>query len=422
MARTKSPALRRAPSDTFKQANGHKHSLSEVVEGIEKGIESTAELAARDPTEQKQAGILALAICIGGIYASFLSWAFLQERITTTTYGPKNARFSYSIFLNTVQSAFAALTGFVYLVSSSPRDPKTSARRIPAIFPSTQILMPLLLIAITQSLASPFGYASLKHIDYVTFILAKSCKLLPVMFLHITLFQKRYPIYKYMVILCVTLGVAIFTLHNPSTAKKAAKKASRQDSADVNNTLGLFLLGVNLLFDGLTNTVQDHIFTTFKGFTGPQMMCAQNIISTGLTVVYLFLSPSIAGTPLGSWVGLSATSAGELKDALAFVTTYPAVGWDVLAFAACGAVGQVFIFHTLAHFSSLLLVTVTVTRKMLTMLLSVVLFGHTVTQMQWLGVGLVFGGIGAEAGFTMREKKAKAKAKEMAKANGKKGQ
>lgn len=229
------------------------------------------------------------------------------------------------------------------------------------------------------------------------------------MFLHISLFQKRYPIYKYLVILCVTLGVAIFTLHNPSTAKKAAKKGV---NADASMTLGLFLLGVNLLFDGLTNTVQDQIFTSFKGFTGPQMMCAQNIMSTALTVFYLLLSPYIAATPLGSWLGLSnGSNPGELREAIAFCTTHPAVGWDVLSFAACGAIGQVFIFHTLAHFSSLLLVTVTVTRKMLTMLMSVVLFGHRVTQMQWLGVGLVFGGIGAEAWYQRVEKKAKMEAK-----------
>ena len=310
-----------------------------------------------------------------------------------------------------MQSAFAAITGLIYLISSAPRHPKTGARNIPPIFPSKQILFPLLLIAVTSSLASPFGYASLKHIDYVTFILAKSCKLLPVMFLHISLFQKRYPLYKYLVILCVTLGVAVFTLHNPSTAKKAAKKGL---NVDASKSLGLFLLGVNLLFDGLTNTVQDQIFGTFKGFTGPQMMCAQNIMSTALTVSYLVVSPYLAGMPLGSWIGLSPTGKGELHDALTFITTYPTVGWDVLAFSACGAVGQVFIFHTLAHFSSLLLVTVTVTRKMLSMLASVVLFGHQVTGMQWVGVGLVFGGIGAEAIVKRVEGKRKMEAKKKA--------
>ncbi|UPX12867.1 UDP-galactose transporter [Ascochyta rabiei] len=404
------PAKRTA-SGTKQHANGFSHQLDDAVHSIEKKIEEQAELAARNPAEQKEAGIVQLIVCVGGIYASFLSWAYLQERLTTTTHGPSNARFTYPVFLNTIQSGFAAITGLVYLFLSAPRSKTTGARRVPPIFPSKQILFPLLLIAITSSLASPFGYASLKHLDYVTFTLAKSCKLLPVMALHITLFQKRYPLYKYAVIVCVTLGVAMFTLYNPSTAKKAAKKGV---SADASKTLGLFLLGVNLLFDGLTNTVQDNIFTKFKGFSGPQMMCAQNIMSTALTVSYLLISPYIAGTPLGSYIGLSPTGNGELSDALAFVTTYPSVGWDVLGFAACGAVGQVFIFNTLAHFSSLLLVTVTVTRKMLTMLTSVFLFGHAVTGMQWVGVGLVFGGIGAEAGYGQLEKKRKAEAKRLA--------
>lgn len=60
----------------------------------------------------------------------------------------------------------------------------------------------------------------------------------------------------------------------------------------------------------------------------------------------------------------------------------------------------------------------TVTRKMLTMLLSVVWFGHRIQGMQWLGVGLVFGGIGAEGLITRREKVAKEKAKQTAKASG----
>lgn len=71
---------------------------------------------------------------------------------------------------------------------------------------------------------------------------------------------------------------------------------------------------------------------------------------------------------------------------------------------------------TLSIFGSLLLVTVTVTRKMLTMIISVLWFGHSLTGMQWLGVGLVFGGIGIEAELSKREKKAKEPAKRKAKA------
>lgn len=70
---------------------------------------------------------------------------------------------------------------------------------------------------------------------------------------------------------------------------------------------------------------------------------------------------------------------------------------------------------TLSIFGSLLLVTVTVTRKMLTMIISVIWFGHSLSGMQWLGVGLVFGGVGIEAELNKREKRAKGRANGKAK-------
>jgi len=377
------------------------------------------------PDAPGQAGLTQLIICIGGIYASLyvstglscleiqsdwvssLSWAVLQERITTTPYGAPSSpeRFTYSIFLNTVQSAFAALTGYIYLLSTSSNNTTN-----PSIFPSRAILGPMILVSITSSLASPFGYASLAHIDYITFILAKSCKLLPVMFLHLTIFRKRYPLYKYLVVLLVTAGVAIFTLHHPSSS--SSSKSSRP--ATTSSAWGLLLLSINLLLDGLTNSTQDHIFTnpSIRPYTGPQMMAAQNILCTLLTTTYLLLSPSSVIQSLTHTLAIDLPNAGtELHSALAFIRAHPAIGYDVLAFSACGAVGQLFIFYTLSHFSSLLLVTVTVTRKMLTMMLSVLWFGHRLSGMQWVGVGLVFGGVGAEGWIQRREKVAKERAR-----------
>ena len=71
MARSK-PAtpVRRTPSDTHKHANGVAHQLDGAVHSIEKKIEGQAELLARNPQEQKEAGLLQLLICVGGIYAS----------------------------------------------------------------------------------------------------------------------------------------------------------------------------------------------------------------------------------------------------------------------------------------------------------------------------------------------------------------
>ena len=224
------------------------------------------------------------------------------------------------------------------------------------------------------------------------------------MFLHLTIFQKRYPLYKYGVVASVTLGVAVFTLYHPSTASKNSKAGPAGSSM-----YGLALLGINLLFDGLTNTVQDHVFSTpqrYGSFKGPQMMVAQNLISTVMTAAYLLLTPHLPTLPLSS-----PASSNELSNAISFLSRHPSALYDVLGFAACGAIGQIFIYMTLNRFGSILLVTVTVTRKMLSMLLSVVWFGKSLTHGQWLGVALVFGGVGVEGWIQRREKLAKEKAK-----------
>ena len=137
-------------------------------------------------------------------------------------------------------------------------------------------------------------------------------------------------------------------------------------------------------------------------------MVAQNLLSTILTIGYLLLSPFY---PSSLFFASEASNSNELAEALEFIARNPSIFVDILSFAACGAIGQIFIYYTLSKFSSLLLVTVTVTRKMLTMMLSVLWFGHKLSPMQWVGVGLVFGGIGNEARIQRNEKLAKEKVK-----------
>lgn len=353
---------------------------------------------------QEAAGLSHLFICVGGIYTTFITWGILQERITTTPYTSpgqqKGEIFSYTIFVNTVQALFASLVGYLYLILSS-RDKK----QIPAVFPTRNIVGPLFLVGLTQALASPFGYASLKHAGYITYILAKSCKLVPVMVLRVILYRTRYPLYKYAVVALVTAGVAMFALYNPSTRRKASKGSAQDDQ---NLPWGLFLLGVNLLFDGLTNSTQDYINAAHRPYSGPQMMCAVNSVGVLLYSSYLFSAPYL--TNILPATVLPPAAASELVDAVSFIRRHPKVMNDILLFALSGGVGQVFIFHTLNKFSSLLLTTVTVTRKMLTMLFSVFLYGHKLTSGQWVGVGLVFGGVAAEAGVGRWEKQRKERA------------
>ncbi|ORX88416.1 UAA transporter [Basidiobolus meristosporus CBS 931.73] len=302
--------------------------------------------------------MLRLGLCVLGIYACFLTWGVLQERVSTTTYG-EGQKFRYFIFLNAVQSLAASCVAYLYL--------KFNRRDLGN--PSWELLKNYAQVAVTNVLASPFGYASLKHIDYPTLILGKSCKLVPVMLMNVVLYRRKFPLYKYVTVFLVTLGVSAFMLLQP------VKKAS----GTVNSLYGLFLLTINLLMDGATNSTQDQIFRKYK-VNGQQMMFFMNLIGSGLMFLWL----------LNPWNS-------ELSEALQFCSSYPGVIKDILTFSICGAVGQCFIFYVLESYGSLSLVTVTVTRKMFTMLLSVFWFNHHFSSGQWIGVALVFAGIGLEA-------------------------
>lgn len=390
-------------------ANGHvKGRTNGKVTSPSKNAFEPKRPAPRPPQRQEQAqatsqgSVVSLVICVGGIYASFLTWGLFQEQITTTPYTPEPNTFfpsqnsaveyfRYPIFVNTIQALFAFISGSVYLYLSTGHY---------SIIPSRAALSPLALVSITTTLASPFGYASLAHVDYLTFVLAKSCKLLPVMFLHITLFNKRYPLSKYLIVLAVTAGVAVFTLYHPPKPGKPSKNAA------TSSYYGLALLGINLLFDGLTNTVQDHLFRSPQRYgpvKGPQMMVSSNALGFLLQASYLLITPFIPPFLLPT----SGKSGPEFQSALAFINRHPSVLRDILTFCVAGAIGQLFIFATLERFSSLVLVTVTVTRKMLTMVLSVVWYGKRLGRMQWWGVLLVFGGVVAEGWLGQREKKKK---------------
>lgn len=61
---------RRTSLQTNSLSNGVSHQLDGAVHSIEKKIEEQAELHARNPQEQKEAGLIQLVICVGGIYAS----------------------------------------------------------------------------------------------------------------------------------------------------------------------------------------------------------------------------------------------------------------------------------------------------------------------------------------------------------------
>ena len=125
-----------------------------------------------------------LVFLSGGIYATFLTWAVLQERVSTKTYGGE--RFSYFIVLNLVQGVVAATCSVFYVYGSG---------RHMYMLPRP-LFTKMLRASLSQSLASPFGYYSLQFVNFPIMTLAKSCKLIPVMLVSMIVYRQRFPLYK----------------------------------------------------------------------------------------------------------------------------------------------------------------------------------------------------------------------------------
>ncbi|KAK6460411.1 UDP-galactose transporter [Scheffersomyces coipomensis] len=325
----------------------------------------------------KKGSVITLVVCVLGLYGSFLSWSILQERINTKPYGDEY--FKAPLIVNITQALFASIVGLIYSLIATRSNPFTifTHNEKPIAY---KLLTSFILISITSSLSSPLGYMSLKHVDYLAFLLAKSCKLIPVMLVHLVFYRTRFPLFKYIVASSITFGVILFTVFH-------SKKKEKDTLNDGKTVLGMIQLVGSMLLDGLTNSTQDQIFKLNKSsssivkVTGAKLMCILNlfvfILSLGYALIFEYDS--------------------EITYTVNFIHKYPQVLMNILEFSVFGAIGQIFVFIILEKFDSLILITATVTRKMISMILSVILFGHYLTSLQWCGVGLVFGGIGYEA-------------------------
>merc|ERR1719282_832419 len=101
---------------------------------------------------------------------------------------------------------------------------------------------------------------------------------------------------------------------------------------------------------------------------------------------------------------LIATGLGEINTGGAFLVANPEIMGKIARFAVCSAVGLSFIFYTIANFDPLILSTVTTTRKIFSVLLSIFLKGHSLSMTGWSGIALSCSGIVSEMTLKMAGK------------------
>ncbi|XP_064329183.1 solute carrier family 35 member B1 [Phalacrocorax carbo] len=308
---------------------------------------------------------LRLPVCFLGVFACYFYYGILQESITRGRYGEgaKQEKFKYALTLVFIQcvinAAFAKL--LIHFFDAVKAD-RTRSWLYAAC-------------SLSYLGAMVSSNSALQFVSYPTQVLGKSCKPIPVMLLGVTLLRKKYPPAKYLCVLLIVAGVALF-LYKP-------KKGAGSD--DHVFGYGELLLLLSLTLDGLTGVSQDHMRAHYQ--TGSNhMMLNVNLWST------LFLGAGILFT-------------GELWEFLSFTERYPSIIYNILLFGLTSALGQSFIFMTVVYFGPLTCSIITTTRKFFTILASVILFANPISTMQWVGTVLVFLGLGLDAKFGKGVKK-----------------
>ena len=236
-------------------------------------------------------------------------------------------------------------------------------------------------------------------------ILVKSSKPVPIMIIGILLYRQRYASWKYASVLLLTSGIAMFSYFKASSSTSSSSMPTNisnivDDSnrlignfefcptnyndnecshlkGILENLIGIFLVGLNLAFDGFTNNEQDSLFMKYS-VSGYDMMKNVNLWQSLYLTLYLVIG----------WTFVRENS--ELHNGLYAISNSPQLASDIGIFCLCASVGQCLIFNVIKEFGSLTWVTISITRKLFTILFSVFIYNHSINMFQWCGVGLVF--------------------------------
>jgi len=311
-----------------------------------------------------------LLIGAGGIYAAFLYYGSLQEDVFRYVSPVDGTSFKQAWFLQVMEAFANVVIGFLGMQLTGPT--KGIPLRMFGISGAAQV-----------SAKACTSLALANGLSFPVATLAKSGKMAPVMAGSLLLGGATYTLREYLQVAAIIGGTAIVSM------------GKKKSSSSVDNSLmGVFYIVLSLALDGVTAGFQKRLKTeTAKVGVKPKpydfmfwtnlFMCLTAVIIAGIL--------------------------GEIASGVSFLVANPEIMSKIARFAVCSAVGQSFIFYTIANFDPLILSTVTTTRKIFSVLLSIFLKGHTLSMTGWSGIALSVSGILSELQAKAASKKTKAK-------------
>lgn len=311
-----------------------------------------------------------LLLCFGGIFFSYLVFGILQEKITRGKYDSEGKdKFKFVQVLVFIQCVVNTIVAKCILISK-----RGSARDFVTDRTPTYLYICSGLSYVGAMVASN---KSLAYISYPTQVIGKACKPIAVLILGMLWAGKKYGLKKFLCILIIVIGVALF-MYNPEKASKNTNESSLG--------WGEMCLLISLTLDGFTGAFQEKMRATEYKTTEHNMMFNMNKWSCVALLFGIIFS-------------------GEYSQFWEFQSKYPNVWGMILVYSLCSAVGQHFIFVTVVTFGPLMCSVITTTRKFFTVLCSVILFRNPMSAQKWFATLLVFLGLGLDIVYGKKHKK-----------------
>jgi adenosine 3'-phospho 5'-phosphosulfate transporter B2 len=296
------------------------------------------------------------AACFFGLQISYLIWGIMQEMIMNTKYTPTplnpSGMFPSATFC-VFSNRFLAIIAAAIICWAKHGTVQSNA--------------PLLYFtpcALSNTISSWCQYQALSFVNFSLQTLFKATKVIPVMIMGKVLKGSTYSVVEYIEALCITGGVALFSM-----AAKHHHKAEGNFEMQ-----GFILLTMYVLADSFTSQWQSRIFRDYGKIDPYHMMYGVNVSSIILTTVAL----------VGS---------GEIPKIIEFLSYNPAALWYNILTAITSTTGQIAIFYTIKRFGPIVFTIIMTTRQMMSIILSTILFGHSITPKGIVGALIVFASI-----------------------------
>lgn len=282
-----------------------------------------------------------------GVYAAFLYYGNMQEEVFLFE-DSKGQKFTQAWLLQAIEALCNVVVGFAGMILTG-----------------RTVGLPLDMFGFSgASQVAAKACTSLALANGLSFpvaTLAKSAKMAPVMAGSIILGGKKYSLRSYIQVSAIIAATVMVSMNKKS-------KPGQTSSA-----LGVVFVCLSLVLDGVTGGIQDKLKKKCKD-KGTKAKPYDMMFWTNFFM--MLVGASVA-------LGL-----GEASIGIKYILENPAIMSKIAAFGACSAIGQSFIFFLVSEYGPLKNSTVTTTRKIFSVLLSIFLKGHALAPLGWAGIAL----------------------------------